>query len=154
MITSVEVVAVIALAVMAATVFFEVVDRYILNLGYFWTEELARFLLVWCSLLAAVIAVDRRGHFAVTFFVERLLPRKLDPVIEVAVVICLVAATLLLSIKGWELTVSSQGEMSPALRVPMAWVFVGLPISGTLMLFTLLTQVLINLAGNEEKPRC
>ena len=59
---------------MAVVVFLQVIFRYVLNLPLFWTEELARYCLVWASLLGSAVAVKRGQHIAVTIFMERLPP--------------------------------------------------------------------------------
>ena len=67
---------VVVLSAMAVVVFLQVIFRYALNLPLFWTEEFARYCLVWASLLGAGIAFKRGEHIAVTFFTERFLPGK------------------------------------------------------------------------------
>ena len=57
---------IILLAAMAVAVFLQVLFRYLLHLPLFWTEEFARYCLVWASLLGAAVALKRggthRGH--------------------------------------------------------------------------------------------
>ena len=65
---------VIVLSGMAVVVFLQVIFRYVLNLPLFWTEELARYCLVWSSLLGSAVAVKRGQHIAVDIFMERLPP--------------------------------------------------------------------------------
>ena len=69
---------IVIVSVMAIVVFLQVLFRYALHLPLFWTEEFARYCLVWASLLGAGIALKRGEHIAVTLFTERFLPgRKL-----------------------------------------------------------------------------
>jgi len=58
---------------MAALVAVQVFFRYVLNHSLFWSEELARFLLVWLTFLGASVAYHRRAHPGIDTF-SLLLP--------------------------------------------------------------------------------
>jgi TRAP-type C4-dicarboxylate transport system permease small subunit len=50
----------------------QVVFRYALNSPLTWSEELARYLFIWCAFLGWIVASRRNSHLAMTFVVERL----------------------------------------------------------------------------------
>lgn len=52
----------------------QVVFRYVFNAPLTWSEELARYLFIWCAFLGWTIASRRRSHLAMTFVAERLPP--------------------------------------------------------------------------------
>ena len=56
-------------------VLVQVVFRYAFNSPLTWSEELARYLFIWCAFLGWIVASRRNSHLAMTFVVERL-PRK------------------------------------------------------------------------------
>ncbi len=62
----------ILLIILAAT---QVLFRYVLQYPLPWTEELARFTLVWVTFLGAASVTRRKLHLAVDFFVSKLPPR-------------------------------------------------------------------------------
>ena len=47
---------------MAAVIILQVIFRYVLNHSLFWSEELARYLLVWLTFLGASSAYYRKVH--------------------------------------------------------------------------------------------
>jgi TRAP-type C4-dicarboxylate transport system permease small subunit len=53
------------LCVMASSVFFEVLIRYVIHAPTAWTEEVAQFVLVWYGLLAAAVGARKGVHFAI-----------------------------------------------------------------------------------------
>ena len=57
---------------MAALVAVQVFFRYVLNHSLFWSEELARFLLIWLTFLGASVAYHRRAHPGIDTFSLRL----------------------------------------------------------------------------------
>jgi TRAP-type C4-dicarboxylate transport system permease small subunit len=58
--------------VMALVVALQVVSRYGFNHSLFWSEELARFLLIWLSFLGATVAYCHGVHPGVDSLVRRL----------------------------------------------------------------------------------
>jgi TRAP-type C4-dicarboxylate transport system permease small subunit len=55
----------ILLCIMASSVFFEVLIRYVISAPTAWTEEVAQFILVWYGLLAAAVGARKGIHFAI-----------------------------------------------------------------------------------------
>ncbi len=64
----------ILVAIVAVT-FAQVVFRYVLLAPLSWSEELARFLLLWLASLSAAYAFKLRSHFALTFVVDWFAPK-------------------------------------------------------------------------------
>ncbi|MFW6346396.1 MAG: TRAP transporter small permease, partial [Halomonas sp.] len=60
-----------------------------------WTEEVARFLLVWITFLGATLAFQRGRHIAVTFAVEAL-PLRLQQLARIAAVLVALGFTVTL----------------------------------------------------------
>jgi TRAP-type C4-dicarboxylate transport system permease small subunit len=61
----------VLLCVMASSVFFEVLIRYVIHAPTAWTEEVAQFVLVWYGLLAAAVGARKGIHFAIRWGVIR-----------------------------------------------------------------------------------
>ena len=62
-------------AAMTVVVLLGVFTRYVLNDALPWTEELARYILIWLSWLGGEIAMRRGSHIAVDLFIDKLSPR-------------------------------------------------------------------------------
>jgi len=62
------------LGVLVLDVGVGIVGRYLIDLPVTWTEELARYLMIWAALLAVSSGVARRDHVAVTALLDRLPP--------------------------------------------------------------------------------
>lgn len=124
------------LGLMCATALLGVADRFLLGLGLPWPEELSRFLLIWTSLLAAVVAAKQRKHFRVTILLDRLgRPGE--------VLIDLVGCAVLLVVLayGMKLVQVFNAQRSPALGIPMSWVYAAVPVSALLMGYYLIRDV-------------
>jgi TRAP-type transport system small permease protein len=57
---------------MFACVLAQVVFRYFFGDPLVWSDELARYLFVWCSFLGWVIAARKRSHLSVSIVADRL----------------------------------------------------------------------------------
>jgi TRAP-type transport system small permease protein len=71
-------------------VLVQVVFRYAFNSPLTWSEELARYLFIWCAFLGWIVASRRGSHLAMTFVAERLPPKG-----QLALATLVQAATLL-----------------------------------------------------------
>ena len=56
-------------------VIVQVVLRYFFGDPTTWSDELARYLFVWCSFIGWVIAARRRSHLGIALVAERSPPR-------------------------------------------------------------------------------
>ncbi len=116
------------LGLMCVTALLGVADRFLLDLGLPWPEELSRFLLIWTSLLAAAVAAKQRKHFRVTVLLDRLGRRG-----EVLIDLLGVAVLMVVLGYGMKLVWVFNAQRSPALGIPMSWVYAAVPVSAMLM---------------------
>ena len=67
-----RVVAVALFAALFLTVLLQVFTRYVLGTPLTWTEEIARYLLIWTTFVAAAYVSARRLHISVDLLVSKL----------------------------------------------------------------------------------
>ncbi|MEC3883993.1 TRAP transporter small permease [Halobacillus sp. HZG1] len=136
-----EILIVITMALMVLLIFYQVVSRYVFNDSMSWTEELARYVHIWQVWIAASFAVRKGKHIKVEMFKDLLPPlfRKIIDFIAlglwffVAVTLAYVGSEVILSL-------IEQGQVSPAMRVPMWWAYLAIPVGGLLMSIRLIQQ--------------
>jgi TRAP-type C4-dicarboxylate transport system permease small subunit len=140
MTTALSLTLMIAVALLVVDVVWGVFTRYVMGEQAKWTEELARFLLVWVSLLGGAVAFGIKGHLGVDYFVGKFDPdvRKMMALFTHVVVLFFAAAIF---VYGGGRVVSdalAMEQMTPALGIKMGHVYLALPISGLFMvLFTI-----------------
>ena len=145
-----EIALILILAAMALVVFLQVLFRYVLHLPLFWTEEFARYCLVWASLLGAGIALKRHQHIAVTFFLERF-PRKLSGALSILANISVILILGVMTWGGFQLVLITKAQISPALRIPMAVPYLALPIGSAVMLFHVICFLMHRPKGSADE---
>ena len=95
-------------------VLFGVVNRFIFKFSVSWTEELARFLMIWICMLGASIALKEGGHIGVTFFLMKLRKLKTTVITINYLLILIFVGTV--TIWGFKLCISQSYQLSPSLR--------------------------------------
>ena len=121
-------------ASMTAIVILQVFSRYALNHSLFWSEELARYLLVWLTFIGATVAYHRNMHPGVDIIFKRL-QRKNRTRIRLLVHLISLAFFLILIWYGCNFAYFIRAQTTPALSLPKWLVFSIIPLSG--ILFTL-----------------
>ncbi|NIM51753.1 MAG: TRAP transporter small permease subunit [Gemmatimonadales bacterium] len=128
-------VALMSIAVL--NVLWQVFTRFVLADPSRFTDELARYLLIWIGLLGASYAVGGHMHLAIDLLPSRLTGRRrfyLSVLIEASVFLVALSVLVIGGVRLVTLTLTL-GQTSAALHVPLGYVYVALPLSGLLMMF-------------------
>lgn len=130
-------------ALMTFNVLWQVASRFILSEPSSFTEELARYLLVWIALLGGAYVSGQQKHLAID-----LLPSSLSgkPKLRLQLFIrgiIMVFALFVLVIGGGKMVyiTSILGQTTAALQLPMAVVYAAVPLSGLLIVVYSLIQM-------------
>lgn len=115
--------------VVAVQVFF----RYGLNQSLFWSEELARYLLVWLSFLGASVAYRRKAHPGIDLL-QAKMPATLQRLSAITVHLASLALFIVMIVYGYRFAYFVRLQISPALYLPKWIVFSIIPISGFILM--------------------
>lgn len=96
-----------------------------------WTEEAIRFLFIWASCVGAAIGIKAHIHIGVDVIVN-LLPFVVRKVVDVVVQLGLIAFDVFIIKYGFDLVSRTMTQASPALRLPMGYVYLAVPVMGIL----------------------
>jgi TRAP-type C4-dicarboxylate transport system permease small subunit len=124
-------------AVMTLIVFLQVIYRYVLVQPLYWSEELARYLFIWLSMLGATLALQKRGHFGLDFF-YRILSDQKRHFLQILIHLLVGGVILVILIQGVKLVQATALQKSPAMEISMAWAYACLPAGAGLMAIHLL----------------
>lgn len=123
-------------ALLVLDVLFQVFSRYILGTSFTWTEEFARFSLIWMTILGAAYLNAKREHLSMDFLYEKLSEankKKASILIEVFIFLF---ALIIMVVGGGNLvyTTLHLDQLSGTLRIPLGYVYSIMPISGLLIM--------------------
>lgn len=127
------------LVVLVIAVFLQVLFRFILNQPLAWTEELARYCLIWITFLGAAFAMSTKAHIGMEVFVN-LFAIPIRKVLYVIATIATLAFFLLMVIEGYDLATRSMSQLSPVLRIPMGAIYSIIPLSGCILIVNMASQ--------------
>ena len=144
-----ELLLVATMALLVVDVVWGVFTRYALGEQARWSEELARFLLVWVSLLGGAVAFRSKAHLGVDYFVNHLHPdaRKVTAVVAHGVVLFFAGAVLMLGGASVVSEALALEQTTPALGWKMGYVYLALPISGFFVALYTVKNLMETLGG-------
>ncbi len=118
---------------MALVVAIQVVARYGFNHSLFWSEELARFLLIWLSFLGATVAYCQGVHPGVDSMVRRL-PKQWQT--ATALLSCLAGGILftVMVVSGTQFAWFVRLQIFPSTGIAKWIVMAVVPVSGVIFL--------------------
>ncbi len=134
------------LAVMVAVVFVQILVRFALPplglvLSVPWSEEIARYLMIWSIFLGAAIAA-RSGSLIAVDSLPDALPVRAGDAIRVLALLVTIAFFGLLTWLGWRWCEFGAEEWSTVLALPMAWVYAALPVGSVVAIVNIGTFLL------------
>ena len=110
----------------------QVFCRYALNHSLFWSEEVARFLLVWLTFLGAAVVYRRGGHASVDLLRDRLGPRP-RRVLKISAHLLSLAFFLVMIVYGWQFAHFVRLQVTASLYLPKWIPHAIIPLSGAIM---------------------
>ncbi len=141
-------VVVVLIIAMIITITLQILTR-IFAQALTWTEELSRYLLVWSTFLGATLAYKRGLHISVTF-VRDLFPKVVQKGIVVLGVLVSLIFFFLAVWNGFNLISLQIFQVSPAMQVPMRWIYLGIPLGFFIMIIHALSLGLEELGSSRE----
>jgi TRAP-type C4-dicarboxylate transport system permease small subunit len=128
---------VVLMAANVLNVLWQVITRFVLKNPSSFTEELARFLLIWVGLLGASYAAGKKLHLAIDVVVNRFGPRTRLYAERLIQVFIFLFGLLVLVFGGIRLVTITLtlDQISAALQVKLGYVYLVLPFSGLLLMF-------------------
>ncbi|MBU2227973.1 MAG: TRAP transporter small permease [Proteobacteria bacterium] len=138
-------------AVMFMTIFLQVIFRYILALPFTFSEELARYLMVWIVCLGAAGAYGEGMHIGVAVFAN-LLPaggrRWLNRIVHLTVG----GLMGVIIYQGGRLSYLLADQLSPAMEIRMSWPYLAVPAGAFLILVQAAALLIRDFGGKWITP--
>ena len=132
----VRLILVLLMSLLILDVFWQVIARFFMSKPSSFTEEVARFLLIWISLLGATYAYRLNSHLGFDLFVNTLSEKNAISVFKLCCLLVFIFAVLVLLVGGINLVnmTWSLEQRSPVLNIPMAYIYSVIPLSGLLFI--------------------
>ena len=132
---------VLIFATMIVVALLGVLFRYVMLSPFEWTEESARFLMLWLGFLGMNIALRKNQHIAINFLGGHLPPR-LSKLVGYGVDLLIGLFLYFLLKQGYLMTVRTIITTS-TLNISMYWIYMAVPIGAFLTGIQLLLNVIM-----------
>ncbi|MCC7275645.1 MAG: TRAP transporter small permease [Alphaproteobacteria bacterium] len=129
------------LAVMAGSVFVQVVFRFLGLSGIDGLEEVPRYLFVWLIMIGAASAMQRGEHTVLDYFVENM-PRPVRVLVLIATTAAGIALFVWLIKLSFILVPNAQLQTSAGLDLPLGYVFAAIPVGSVLIILPMFRKLL------------
>ena len=135
---------IIIFILLVVDVSWQVFSRFVIGQSSSFTEELARFALIWLTVLGAAYLNGKQAHLSISVFLQKLpleKQRRRKVLIEF---LMLIFALVIMVIGGINLVYITLhlGQTSSALQVPLGLIYSIVPISGCFIIFFSLYHIL------------
>jgi TRAP-type C4-dicarboxylate transport system permease small subunit len=135
---------VVIMTVMVLNVLWQVFTRFVIGTPSSFTDELARYLMIWIGVLGAAYVSGKNMHVAIDIIPSRSKPRTRKKLMRLVSILIIAFVAVAFVIGGLRLVYISYllGQHSPALQIPLALVYAILPISGLFIIYYKVSDLL------------
>jgi TRAP-type C4-dicarboxylate transport system permease small subunit len=127
---------------MTIVIFIQICGRYVLPVPYSWTEELARYLMIWGAFIGASSLIRTGENIGVDFFIEKLPVKWKNMLYNGIEIIILLSIIYVLKIALSVLPGLGLYQTSPSLGISIFWAYFGMLIGLCLVVLQLLGMIL------------
>ena len=136
--------------IVALGVFF----RFVLNNSLPWTEEVAKFVMVWLAFIGAPVVLKEGGHIAIDFIPTRL-PSPLGHLLLMVIQVVVMVVLGVLVYQGWALAWNALPQIAATVEISLFYIFLAVPIGSAMMLpvsFELLLRQAAAMRSPDDLP--
>ncbi|KAF5084275.1 TRAP transporter small permease [Anaerotignum sp.] len=109
---------------MSIIIFIQVIMRYVFQNSLVWSEELSRYMFIWLIYFAVSYTARREKHIRIDAAIN-LYPKKLRPYIEIFSELIVLGFSVFIAVTAVTVfnKITWSGQLSPAMRIPMQYVY-------------------------------
>lgn len=141
----------ILLLAIAFLLFINVVLRFF-GSSLVWSEEVARYSIVWLTFIGSSVCVYKGAHIGVDAIMN-VLSEKGKKILLLITILMSIVFTILFTYFSFVITknVFTTNQVSSTIKVPMVYVYGAMPVGGILMLIRYIQEFSKQLKGGESK---
>ncbi|WP_378187341.1 TRAP transporter small permease [Aquimarina sp. W85] len=135
---------IVIMGVMVINVIWQVFTRFIMGTPSSFTDELARYLMIWLGILGAAYVSGRNMHVAIDVLPQKATNKTQKNLKRIVYILIILFALSAMVIGGSRLVYITYllDQQSPALQVPLAIVYLAIPLSGLLIIYYKISDII------------
>ena len=139
----IELLLVSILSVMVINVLWQIITRYFSASPSSFSDELARYLMIWLGLMGSAYVSGKKEHVSIDYFLKKLNHKKRVLLNRLIDFIILFFSFFVMIIGGGHLvfvTIKLE-QLSPSLQIPLGFVYSVIPLSGLIIIFYQISNI-------------
>lgn len=139
----VELLLVSILSAMVINVLWQILTRYFSASPSSFSDELARYLMIWLGLIGSAYVSGKKEHVSIDYFLKKLNHKKRVLLNRLIDFIILFFSFFVMIIGGGHLvfvTIKLE-QLSPSLQIPLGFVYSVIPLSGLIIIFYQISNI-------------
>ena len=140
---AIELLLVSILSAMVINVLWQIITRYFSASPSSFSDELARYLMIWLGLIGSAYVSGKKEHVSIDYFLKKLNHKKRILLNRLIDFIILFFAFFVMIIGGGHLvfvTIKLE-QLSPSLQIPLGFVYSVIPLSGLIIIFYQISNI-------------
>lgn len=131
------------MSVMVVNVIWQVFTRFVVGIPSSFTDELARYLMIWLGILGAAYVSGKNMHVAIDVLPLRANAETQKKLKLIVYALIILFALFAMVFGGSRLVYITYilGQQSPALQIPLALVYLAIPVSGLLIIYYKISDI-------------
>lgn len=140
-------------AVMVVVGTYQIATRYFFNRPSTVSEELLTYSFTWMALLASAYVFGKRDHMRMGFLADKVtgMPRKILEIVIELLVMLLAGSVLVYG--GYNIMQLTMTQVTASLGIPMGVIYTVVPLSGILIVFYSVLNIVDLAVGYEREQR-
>ncbi len=143
-----RIIVMIMLSVMSIVVFAQVIFR-IVHLSIPWSEELSKYLLIWCTFLGSAMCI-RKGSLVGLEFLKNALPQKHQKILQTILNLIVCLLLIFLIVIGFWSVKRVYFQITPVLKQSMGLMYAAIPVGSVFMLINQILTTIYLWKGDEN----
>lgn len=141
---------IIIMGVMTCLVTWQVITRYVFNNPSVFTEQTSQYLFVWLIMYGSAYVFGKREHMQISFVRDLTSGnlRKLIDVIQEIIIAIFVLGVMIYG--GYSVSLKQMVQSDATLQIPMGIIYSAIPISGVIVVFYVINNIIQILKNNKE----
>ncbi|MGL4676390.1 MAG: TRAP transporter small permease [Brevinema sp.] len=120
----------------------QVFSRYVLNKPNQLVEEILRFSLIWSVMLGTVACFVTNEHIALTILLDNVKSKTRVYIQFVIDLLIIFFTSLVMVYGGIQMSLATMGQLTPLLQLPMGLVYTIIPITGMMISFIKILEII------------
>lgn len=140
------------LLVMTVLIFWQVFARFVVGSPLYFSDEIARFSMLWLTFLGVGYAYRKGTLISVDILLE-YAGKDLARLLRIAIILCSTLFAFIMTKYGYDLMDRVASQTAPSTRVSMMWPYMAIPAGGVVVMINSLGLLIDEALNISSQPK-